>query len=231
MIAVIGAGLTGKKVLDILKKKKTPAFGTSTSDPTFKIFDINQSQLPEATHYIFCLPPSRYEINTILEKLKLIKEKRIIFISSTSVFKNTGEVIFEDSERIETTDNTKKLIAIENQLLSYRNATIIRPAGLYCERSHPGKYLSGKRNIKNSNHRINLVSRNFVAEKIVEVIKKSDIKSVNLVNINHPLKEEYYNSYCKRNSLPLIEFDSKSNSKKDKLVSSNNSSFIDQNPL
>jgi hypothetical protein len=207
-IGVIGAGKLGEILLAKLSNIKS--FGTRTNHPDYRRFDINtdsMTELPEAEVFVICIPPSRYEFESVKLFIESASDKKIIFISSTSVYGTNTGMVDENSERTPITESAKKLVQIEDLVLKTNQGVVIRPSGLYSKDSHPGRFLSGKTNIKNPHAPVNLISREHVANVIIELFDREDIRSINLANINHPSKKEYYTDYCKRLSLELPIFE------------------------
>ena len=214
MITIIGSGRLGKLIEKQLTTIDYQTTNTTGLGGALK-FDINFDNLdviPDSQSYIFSIPPSKINLEACFRNLELIKEKRIIFVSSTSVYGKQEGMLNEDSLVKTSNSNTQKLIAIEERLLSYKKATIVRPAGLYSHSSHPGQFLSGKKDIKAPNSPINLVSREDVASAILKILNQTDYRIINVVNTHHPLKSAYYNQYCTKMKLEPIVFDSLSSS-------------------
>jgi hypothetical protein len=211
VVGVIGAGKLG----EILLSKLSNGFGTRTNHPDYIKFNINtdtMTELPDAEIFVICIPPSKYEFDSVKLFIESASDKRIIFISSTSVYGTNTGMVDENSERTPITDSAKKLVQIENLILKTNQGIVIRPSGLYSQDSHPGKFLSGKINIKNPHAPVNLVSRGHVADVAIELMVREDIRSINLANINHPSKEEYYTDYCMRFALDLPTFEASNGS-------------------
>ncbi len=175
-------------------------------------FDINNfDKLPEslklADIVFFNIPPSRVidlkSLNNLFEKLL---GKRVILVSSTSVYEGSG-TFDEGSQLNPISDRAKKQIDIENALKSiHDDYLILRCAGLYGEDRHPGYFLSGKENVSGQYLKINLIGINDILKIMENVLDKSEVKLLNLVNSNHPIKKEYYNNFCKRFQLKKISF-------------------------
>lgn len=123
--------------------------------------------------------------------------KWLIFISSTSV------IPVPDSAGGEI------LKAQEDWVLEHYNApTILRFGGLYSESMHPGKYLSGRKNLKGRLWPVNLIHLDDTVGATLAVIdQKIRGKVLNVVADEHPTREEYYTNYCLKNHLPIPEFD------------------------
>jgi nucleoside-diphosphate-sugar epimerase len=125
------------------------------------------------------------------------KKAWIIFISSTSVVPHPdseGGVILKEEE-----EWFKHLS---------EDTTILRFGGLLMKKSHPGKYLSGKTSLPGRLWPVNLIhlEDTVMATKVV-IEKKLKKMTANVVSDEHPTREEFYTHYCKKQGLPLPEFD------------------------
>lgn len=141
--------------------------------------------------------------------------KHVLYVSSTSVFKDEESlpIITAYSLPNAKTNSAKQLIAIEKLLKSNTNfkTTILRFAGLFDADRHPGKFLSGKENIKNPNAPVNLIHKKDCVSLILKLIQNNIWEETfNAANPSHPLKENYYTSYCKTNNLTPPKFEKNS---------------------
>lgn len=221
MIGIIGKGRLGEEVARLFEDSKTPYFGTKTSSSdTAIIFNINSpfplpEKIKQAHSLIINIPPSRIESLEIFKKfIQLVEDKYIIFVSSTSVYEGLVGYQDEDSKCLPTSARGRNILFLESIIKDLKSYCIIRPAGLYDHENHPGKILSGKKDIQGGNDYINLVSRAEVAKIIFDALRNKKYKMINAVNNSHPLKKDYYTEYCKKMNLILPEFlDSHLNSK------------------
>jgi hypothetical protein len=94
---------------------------------------------------------------------------------------------------------------IQNQ---FENWTILRFGGLLGPLRHPGKYLSGKKNLPGRLKPVNLLHLDDGIGVTVSVIENDLKKKIySIVSDSHPTREDFYTSYCRRQGLPLPEFD------------------------
>ncbi len=138
--------------------------------------------------------------------------KKLIFISSTTVYKDTPDFPIYTEEDIPngTSKAAIQLISAENQLKASDNfATIIlRFGGLIGPGRHPVKNLAGKSGIKNPRAPVNLIHRQDCIEIITELIKKEFQDGIyNAVYPYHPEKAEYYTKIAREKHMALPEFD------------------------
>lgn len=130
-----------------------------------------------------------------------------VFISSTSVLPHPE------------TKNAEILQSEEEYFRTFKHHTILRFGGLLGNGRHPGKYLSGRKNLEGPDAPVNLLHLEDAIKVTATVIeKKLNHHVFNVVSSEHPTRKEFYTAYCLKNKLPPPEFreDDKS---KGKLVS------------
>ena len=151
---------------------------------------------------IISTPPLRH----IEQSLPTHVGKRVIFISSTSVYGSQG-VCDEDSQTHPESENGKILKETESKLRDMypHRLTIIRPGGLIDHDRHPGKFLSA-RPIKDPWERIHLIHEDDVRSLILEVLNHHSIAPdiINCINPSRELKWDFYNHYTKKMGLPPV---------------------------
>ena len=165
--------------------------------------------------------------------------QKVIFTSSTSVYKDTEEIPVYDEEA--ATDNSNNAaVQLRNVELLFLNnenfnASIVRFGGLIGENRHPVNHLSGKTGIKNPDAPVNLVHQEDCINAIFKLIEKDKDNSVwNIVYPEHPSKEEYYSKIAKERDLQIPEFDHSEKSIGKKVSSNklkNDLNFEFSNPL
>ncbi len=154
--------------------------------------------------------------------IKLSNVKKLIFISSTSVYGDIDGEVTEKTTPEPVTESGKQLVVSEN---IFRNdsdlqATVIRFGGLIGPDRHPVRMLSGRKNISNGNAPVNLIHLNDCIKIITEILSKSWWgETLNGVYPYHPTKREYYTSKAIGKGLQVPDFDADA-SKKGKIVSS-----------
>ncbi|PKA98635.1 nucleoside-diphosphate-sugar epimerase [Flavobacteriaceae bacterium MAR_2009_75] len=132
--------------------------------------------------------------------------KKVIFVSSTSVYGDIEGNVSEETNPQPSTESGKQLLVSENIFRNDNNiqSTIIRFGGLIGPERHPVTMLSGRTNLKNGHHPINLIHLNDCIKLISEIIAKNWYnETFNGVYPFHPKKEDYYISEAiKRNIQP-----------------------------
>ena len=237
-ISIVGCGWLGLSLGAFLTQEGFIIKGSTTTD--YKLDQLNDNGiegfilkleetgifgnysecLTESETIIINIPPGlrgHPDKNHVAEMLHLISEieahhiKNVLFISSTSVFKDTNDfqVITESTVVNDSSKNAKQLIEIEQILQNNPNfnTTLLRFGGLFGDDRHPGKYLSGRKNIANPKAPINLIHK-VDCINIISIILKNNLWNLAL-NASfpiHPNKKIYYSNYCKKHDLPLPEF-------------------------
>lgn len=212
---IIALGWLGKALYLILQDQGKLVSGSYCHNPKglkneFH-YNVVQPNLPtqvlQSNLIILNLTPSSFlDFETFSNFIDKIKDKKIIFISSTSVYGMQG-IVDEETIPLPESENGKFLLRCEQYIINnVKNYKIIRPAGLYGKNRHPAKFLSGRKELKGQNLPINLVSRKDLIKIIITVMEISDSLIINAVNKEHPAKKDFYESVCKKNNLPLPHF-------------------------
>ncbi|MEN2414662.1 SDR family NAD(P)-dependent oxidoreductase [Flavobacterium mesophilum] len=187
--------------------------------------------LAESEILIIDIPPklrtadSNAEKKAFVEKIKnlipFIEKslvKKVLFVSSTSVYGDDNDLITEETIPNPETESGKQLVLAENLLRENQNfeTTILRFGGLIGEDRHPVKHLAGKENLENPDAPINLIHLNDCIGVIEEIINKSKWNAIfNAVAPFHPTREAFYSQKAIKMNLPEPKFSSvKSNIKK-----------------
>jgi nucleoside-diphosphate-sugar epimerase len=213
-ITIIALGWLGSKLYKYWEDKGHEVYGSYFSRPKGLndfYFDISENKIPKeiesAQVIFFNLTPSGIGSLKNLESfLGKVSNKKFIFISSTSVYGPQG-MVDELTKPLPDTQSGQFLLECEQLVkILCPNHLIIRPAGLYGEDRHPGKYLSGADNISNPDHPVNLVGEDDLIKLIDNSFERKEISLLNAVNTHHPSKKEYYQGYCKKMGLAIPSF-------------------------
>jgi nucleoside-diphosphate-sugar epimerase len=201
-ISIIGLGWFGSPLALELKADGHEVSGSSTSEEKINAFlqkdvyafRLKYPEMPKAIDadiLILNIPPFPEELEWF-KSWEISPETWVIFISSTSVESKTNETLSSQEEWVKTLPHW----------------TILRFGGLFGGERHPGKYLSGKKNLPGRLWPVNMLHLNDAigfTKKIIELKTKSKIFTV--LSSDHPTREEFYTSFCMKNNLPLPEFD------------------------
>lgn len=158
------------------------------------------------------------KIQNLISFIEKSTVKKVLFVSSTSVYGDENGLITEETTPNPETESGKQLLLAEAILQKNKNfeTTILRFGGLIGEDRHPVKFLAGKENLENPDAPVNLIHQNDCIKIIEAIISQSKWNEVfNAVAPFHPTREEYYTQKAKDQNLTLPKFSTeKSNIKK-----------------
>ncbi len=137
------------------------------------------------------------------------KIRKILFVSSTSVYGDISGTITENTIVQPISESGRQLLASENLFrnTSKLQTSIIRFGGLIGDDRHPIYRLSGKKDLADGNHPINLIHLKDCIGIIKAVINNDWWNEIfNGVYPYHPSKKDYYVSEAQKRKLPLPEY-------------------------
>ncbi|MWB93687.1 SDR family NAD(P)-dependent oxidoreductase [Flavobacterium sp. GA093] len=137
--------------------------------------------------------------------------KKVLFVSSTSVYGDENELITEETLPNPDTESGKQLLLSEALLQENQNfkTTIVRFGGLIGDDRHPVKFLAGKENLENPDAPVNLIHQKDCISIIQEIINQKSWNEVfNAVAPFHPTREKYYTQKAIDKNLALPKFSS-----------------------
>ena len=231
-IGILGCGWLGMSLAINLKNLKYSVYGSRTSTEgilelekkgikAFKV--ILSDDKVEGLHpfinklktIIISVPPkNNNHLKTYSKKIKnLIKAlnsttiKRILFLSSSSVYGLREGIYDESSIPFPETNSAKELFLSEKLITDHSiSSTIIRLGGLVGHDRNPIYNLIEKE-IKNPKGKINFVHKVDALNGIISLIKNEDIYGVfNLVSPHHPTREIYYDFFSEKFNLPKPKY-------------------------
>ena len=234
-ISILGCGWLGYPLALHLKKKKHHIKGSTTTDrklqnlqdqgiTPFKIllqpgFSGDDNFL-DSQVIIINIPPSRdpvhattwmtSAISSLLNKIDRFPVKKVIFVSSTSVYPQLNREVFETDATDPDREAGRALLQAEDLLRNDTRVetTILRFGGLIGYDRKPGRFLAGKKNIPNGDAPVNLIHRDDCIEIIDRIIEK-DIwgETLNACADKHPVKRDFYTRAARNAGLQVPEFD------------------------
>ncbi len=164
----------------------------------------NFSAFLESQLLIINVPPGRNKenVNDYGVKMQSLADciskssiKKLIFISSTSVYEEFNELVNEDTQVLSKSDGGNRMIRAENIFKDLKNieTTVIRMAGLIGPNRHPGRFFAGKENIPDGLVPINLIHLDDCIG-IIEHVINNDLwnQTFNGSAPTHPTKMEFY---------------------------------------
>lgn len=153
------------------------------------------------------------KIQQLIPALENAAVKNVLFISSTSVYRNDNSTVTEETAPFPETESGKQLLASETLLQATPafKTTVLRFAGLTGPDRHPVHHLAGKTDLKNPEAPVNLIHLNDCIAVILEIIQQQKWGDVyNAAHPSHPSREAYYSSKAKELGLTPPRFDSSS---------------------
>lgn len=222
-VGILGCGWLGKALAVKLLEKGFNVKGTTTTEDKLKELETTgirayqiafledkitgalEDFLENTKVLIISIPPKYKDGDTVYQALKHILTQqnpkhlqKIIYISSTGVFKNGEHREYdEDSQPNAETDKGKYLIRLE-QLFNPENlkqeVTVLRLGGLIKHGGrHPVHYLAGRTGIANPEASVNLIEQQDAVDLICALINKKRLKPVyHGVYPRHPARKAYY---------------------------------------
>ncbi|HYK76731.1 MAG TPA: SDR family oxidoreductase [Daejeonella sp.] len=218
-IGILGCGWLGAELAKALISAGYKVFGSTTSpnkipilknlgiDPYLVHFesgiqpDINFLQ--QADIVVLALPPGRNPTanaayrqmaNILAEKLPHSKIKKLILLSSVSVYGDRN-AIFSETDPAQPDTNSGELLAeTEAQLLqSDPRVIVLRLGGLIGPGRHPGRFFAGKTDIPNGLAPVNLIHQADAVGIILKLIETEQASGIyNGCAPDHPSRVDFY---------------------------------------
>ena len=189
---------TSKKGVFELEKKNIKGYKVILND---KRVNGIVPFIDELETLIISIPPKKKSNEKLyLEQIKILLEyiisssiKRVLFLSSISVYGYENKTYNEKTKPLPKTFSAKALYESEKLLLQINiSTTIIRLGGLIGKDRNPIYKLEGKK-IKNPKGRINFIHQFDAIRGIASLVCNVKLQGVfNLVTPHHPIREEYY---------------------------------------
>jgi nucleoside-diphosphate-sugar epimerase len=219
-ISILGSGWLGFDLAKELKKDYSIKLCTRTRDKyeilkkdfDSYILDIENLQNYDKAFFdsdllIINIPCKNIDAyKNLVNILDLSPLSKVIFISSTAVYKNTNEMINEDDNNV-LEDNT--WIHIEKLFTQNKNfeANILRFAGLIGYDRNIVKHFQNKE-VKNSNSPVNMIHKDDCINIIKNVIVSNLSTDIfNCCSSSHPTKKEFYTYSAKNSGYDIPKFD------------------------
>jgi nucleoside-diphosphate-sugar epimerase len=226
-VSILGCGWFGLPLAQALVRDGYTVYGSTTTSDKLEdisangiipfLVDLARNIMPDdfmATDILIVNVPPRLktagageylrQMNIVGAMTRLSTVKKIIFISSTSVYADLNRIVNE-----EDADVSSPILQAERifQLNMKASAGIFRFAGLVGPRRHPGKFLSGKIN-GGATTPVNIIH----LDDCVQIVRKSLKAGINedfILNACadlHPTKREFYSKMADLLSLPEPQF-------------------------
>lgn len=136
--------------------------------------------------------------------------KRVLFVSSTSVYGDIGGDVFEETIPEPATVSGRQLLQAEELFLNTATlqTIIVRFGGLIGPDRHPVTRLSGKKGLSNGSDAINLIHLDDCIQLITTLLRDGHWNKIfNAVYPVHPQKHAYYSNEAKKRGLLPPQYD------------------------
>ena len=143
------------------------------------------------------------EVQTLMQVIAdfKINIEKILYVSSTSVYKNDNRVMIESDVVTEVDAENKVLFRAEKHIQSSRvkNKVILRLGGLTGYDRMLARFFAGKSELAGGNEPVNLVHRDDVISVVLFLIKNEfgDIV-LNVCSPLHPTRKDFYTQLSNR---------------------------------
>jgi nucleoside-diphosphate-sugar epimerase len=149
------------------------------------------------------------KIKKLVPYIEKVGVKKVLFISSTTVYNDTDNQVTEDIIPKPKTEAGIQLLACETLLQNntHFKTTVVRFAGLIGEGRNPARFLSGKTNLENPDAPINLIDLVDCIGILKKIIENEHWdQTFNAAAPFHPSREVYYTQKAIDMNLPLPIF-------------------------
>lgn len=235
-ISVLGCGWLGLPLAQKLVEKGYIVKGSTTTatklvtlhqhkiDPFLievnrKIKGTNLQHFFNSGILIINIPPGRKrrdvarshpkQVAAIIEKALIHGAKKVIFISSTSVYGNVNRVVTEADEPRPETASGVALVAAEALLMQETafETTIIRFGGLAGVDRKAGRFLAGKKEVKNGAAPVNMIHQVDCIGIITQIIEQNCWGQIfNACADEHPTRAIFYAAQAKKQGFEAPSF-------------------------
>lgn len=205
-ISILGCGWLGKPLSISLINQGFIIKGSTTSEVKlgeFKEIGIipflisldylthNISAFLDSEILIVALPSKDIEgFKNLICHVEKSTIKKVIFISSTSVYGNSEDVVTEEAETLPSVLTTIEML-FKNS--THFETTIIRFAGLFGFTRKPGNFFSKGRKIPNPDGFVNMIHQDDCIQLIEKIIEKNTWNQIfNGCADTHPTRREFY---------------------------------------
>jgi nucleoside-diphosphate-sugar epimerase len=236
-ISILGCGWLGFPLAKSLVEKGFSVNGSTTSENKLSILSaagihpylisVTENEvvgncdefLENSEFLIIDIPPKLRNgftesfVSKIKNLIPLIEKsvvKKVIFVSSTSVYADSNSEITENTQPQPETESGKQLLEAERLLFSNSTfqTTVVRFGGLIGEDRHPIYFLAGRKNIENPDAPINFIHQKDCIGIIEAIISKGVYAEIfNAVTPFNPTRKDYYTQKAMELKLPLPEFE------------------------
>ncbi|MFA8435880.1 MAG: SDR family oxidoreductase [Marinifilaceae bacterium] len=149
------------------------------------------------------------QIETLINQIHQSKIQKVLFVSSTSVYPNLNREVTEKDVLPAEKGSGKALQIAEQMLMKEQKfeTTIIRFGGLIGYDRQPGRFLAGRKQLKDGFAPVNLIHQDDCIGIIATIIKGNHWgKIYNACCPEHPTRKEFYEKAAQIGGFELPEF-------------------------
>jgi len=219
-ISILGCGWLGKALAIELVNKQYSIKGSTTSSEKIDqlkacglepfTLDISNQQNDITaflnTDILIILITSKNidDFSNLISQIENSKIKKVIFISSTSVYPNTNRKVSEETP-------TKNTVLAEIEQLFRHNTifktTIVRFGGLFGYDRQPGNFIKPDKKIANPEGYINFIHRDDCVQIIEQIITQNLWgETLNACADSHPTRRAFYKKEMNKIGRPEPQF-------------------------
>ncbi|AFM03862.1 UDP-glucose/GDP-mannose dehydrogenase family, NAD binding domain protein [Bernardetia litoralis DSM 6794] len=257
----VNGSTTSKEKIENLEKKGIKPFHLELNKKNINKFKNNSNEFFkdffETDICLINIPPPKenkefYKTQMEFIATHLLKNKKatkkIIFISSTSIYKNTLQLSvslrttqlesFEDDVQTLEKANRKDIFEAENVFIQASktndlDVVILRAGGLMGGKRIAGKYFTGKKDLNTGQIPVNFIHRQDLINIIYLISEKTDKKSLlidkkcnkyevfNVVCPIHPIRQKVYQKNAKEYNFEAPTFKNNNQTSDYKIINSN----------
>ena len=216
-VSILGSGWLGQPLAESLKKAGYRIhLSTRSSDKATQLkalsvvpYIVDIENLTESIQQflqtevliinITCKVLSAYQ--NLLHEIEKSSIKKVLFVSSTSVYPSHYGLCKEDDPLTEET-NLRCIEKLFTESDSF-DCTVIRFAGLIGAKRHPGRFFATGKSVKDGNGKLNLIHLDDCLKLIETILAKNAWGEIfNGCADNHPAKKDYYCQMAKSLGYP-----------------------------
>lgn len=149
----------------------------------------------------------RKQIENIIRSAMLSGTKKILFVSSTSVYPSVNRVVTESDDLVPEKASGRALKIVEEILMNSDGfeTTLLRLAGLIGYDRNPSVFLKKRKPRRRANLPVNLIHRDDCVEIILKIIETDMWGEVlNACCDTHPLRRDFYVSQTGDNNVDIV---------------------------
>lgn len=262
-ISILGCGWLGTALGKSLRRKGWKVKGSASTTAscnelemegisTFfvkvkpKSIEVDYNSFFNTDVLLVSFPPTRTDcveqsypkkIAQVVQKIEDLGIKKVLFVSSTSVYESQNKELKEGEEGSPEKSSGRALLAAEDLLTQSDKfeTTILRFGGLIGYDRNPARFLQGKKALPGESP-VNLIHRDDCVNIITQILEKEIWGELfNAVSPEHPTRRGFYTKAAKVSELPVPDFSKEAEDFKiinsDKLISALDYKFSYNSPM